>query len=263
MWPARPLSEHATILACVDATLTFRPAPARLSSDKLTDRLTTDAMRTKGGGLITWKNTRFAEQTRLVWNARAWWPGRSSKPVCGRGAAVAVRFPRIPRSEALRFRAHKPEVVTMAFSHIDDKGAARMVDVGEKDVVRRTAVAAGEVRMAPETVGRLRERALPKGDVINTARIAGVMAAKKTPDLIPLCHGIDLSSVDLEFDVGDDRVGITATARANDRTGVEMEALAAVSVAALTVYDMCKAVDKAMSIEGVRLVEKAKGPAGP
>ena len=138
-----------------------------------------------------------------------------------------------------------------------------MVDVGEKAIVRRTAVAAGEVRMSPETVGLLRERALPKGDVLNTARIAGVMAAKKTPELIPLCHGIDLSSVDVEFEVGEARVGITATARANDRTGVEMEALTAVSVAALTVYDMCKAVDKDMVVDGVRLVEKTKETAGP
>ncbi|QIN83398.1 cyclic pyranopterin monophosphate synthase MoaC [Rubrobacter tropicus] len=146
----------------------------------------------------------------------------------------------------------------MTFSHIDDTGAARMVDVGEKDVVRRTAVAAGFVGMSPETVGLLREKALPKGDVLNTARIAGVMAAKKTPELIPLCHGLDLTSVDVEFEVGEDRVGITATARASDRTGVEMEALTAVGVAALTVYDMCKAVDKGMTIEGIRLVEKTK-----
>ena len=151
----------------------------------------------------------------------------------------------------------------MTFSHIDDTGAARMVDVGEKSVVRRTAVAAGEVRMAPETVGLLRERALPKGDVLNTARIAGVMAAKKTPELIPLCHGIDLSSVDVEFEVGEDRVRLTATARANDRTGVEMEALTAVSVASLTIYDMCKAVDKGMVVDGVRVVEKTKETAGP
>ena len=151
----------------------------------------------------------------------------------------------------------------MTFSHIDETGAARMVDVGEKAIVRRMAVAAGEVRMAPETVGLLRERALPKGDVLNTARIAGVMAAKKTPELIPLCHGIDLSSVDVEFEVGEDRVGITATARANDRTGVEMEALTAVSVAALTVYDMCKAVDKSMVVDDVRLVEKTKATDGP
>ncbi len=149
----------------------------------------------------------------------------------------------------------------MTFSHIDEAGAARMVDVGEKTVVRRTAVASGYVWMSPETVGLLREKALPKGDVLNTARIAGVMAAKKTPELIPLCHGLDLTSVDVEFEVGEDRVGITATARASDRTGVEMEALTAVGVAALTVYDMCKAVDKNMTIEGIRVVEKTKASA--
>ena len=146
----------------------------------------------------------------------------------------------------------------MDFSHLDSEGAARMVDVGEKAVVRRRAVAAGSVRMAPETTELLREKALPKGDALNTARIAGVMAAKKTPELIPLCHGLNLTSVDLEFEVGRERVGITATAHASDRTGVEMEALAAVSVAALTIYDMCKAVDKGMVIGDVRLVEKTK-----
>jgi cyclic pyranopterin phosphate synthase len=133
-----------------------------------------------------------------------------------------------------------------------------MVDVGEKQVVRRTATAAGRVRMSPETVSLLRERALPKGDALNTARIAGVMAAKRTPDLIPLCHGLNLTAVDVEFEVGEDEIDIVATARASDRTGVEMEALTAVSIAALTVYDMCKAVDKGMVIEEVRLLEKTK-----
>jgi cyclic pyranopterin monophosphate synthase len=144
------------------------------------------------------------------------------------------------------------------FSHLDREGAARMVDVGEKQVVRRTATAAGRVRMSPETVSLLRERALPKGDALNTARIAGVMAAKRTPDLIPLCHGLNLTAVDVEFEVGEDEIDIVATARASDRTGVEMEALTAVSIAALTVYDMCKAVDKGMLIEEVRLLEKTK-----
>ena len=116
--------------------------------------------------------------------------------------------------------------------------------------------------MAPETVELLRERTLPKGDALNTARIAGVMAAKKTPELIPLCHGLNLTSVDLEFEVGWDRIRIIATAHATDRTGVEMEALAAVSVAGLTIYDMCKAVDKGMVIEDVRLVEKTKEHVG-
>jgi len=117
--------------------------------------------------------------------------------------------------------------------------------------------------MSPETIGLLRKAALPKGDVLNTARIAGVMAAKKTPDLIPLCHGLNLTSVDVQFEVGQDRVAITATTRANDRTGVEMEALTAVSVAALTIYDMCKAVDKGMIIGDLRLLEKTKEPANP
>ena len=137
-----------------------------------------------------------------------------------------------------------------------------MVDVGEKAVLRRTAVAAGAVRMSPETVGLLREKALPKGDALNTARIAGVMAAKRTPDLIPLCHGLNLTSIDVEFEVGEGEVRIVATARASDRTGVEMEALTAVSVAALTIYDMCKAVDKGMVIEDVKLLKKTKEGSG-
>jgi cyclic pyranopterin monophosphate synthase len=151
----------------------------------------------------------------------------------------------------------------MKFSHLDSEGAARMVDVGDKEVVRRTAVAWGVVRMSPETIDLMRKAALPKGDVLNTARIAGVMAAKKTPELIPLCHGLNLTSVDVEFEVGQDRVSITATTRASDRTGVEMEALAAVSVTALTVYDMCKAVDKSMVIEEIKLLEKTKEAASP
>jgi cyclic pyranopterin monophosphate synthase len=133
-----------------------------------------------------------------------------------------------------------------------------MVNVGEKPVIRRTATAAGRIVLAPQTVELLHQRALPKGDALNTARIAGVMAAKRTPDLIPLCHGIKLTSVDVDFEVEEAGINITATARAGDRTGVEMEALTAVSVAALTVYDMCKAVDKEMEIGGIRLVQKTK-----
>ena len=146
------------------------------------------------------------------------------------------------------------------FSHLDREGEARMVDVGEKAVVRRTATAAGRISMSPQTVEMLRERALPKGDALNTARIAGVMAAKRTPDLIPLCHGLNLTSIDVEFEVGEEEIGIVATARASDRTGVEMEALTAVSVAALTIYDMCKAVDKGMVIRDIRLLQKTKEP---
>ena len=137
-----------------------------------------------------------------------------------------------------------------------------MVDVGEKAVIRRTAVAGGSVSMSPHTVELLREKALPKGDALNTARIAGIMAAKRTPELIPLCHGLNLTAVDVEFEVGEGEIGIVATARASDRTGVEMEALTAVSVAALTIYDMCKAVDKGMIIGDVRLIEKTKEPEG-
>ncbi|MDX6379309.1 MAG: cyclic pyranopterin monophosphate synthase [Rubrobacteraceae bacterium] len=144
------------------------------------------------------------------------------------------------------------------FSHLDCEGAARMVDVGKKAVIRRTATAAGRVKMDPETIEALREKALPKGDALNMARIAGVMAAKRTPDLIPLCHGLNLTSVDLEFIVRDEEVEILAVARASDRTGVEMEALTAVSIAALTLYDMCKAVDKGMVIGDVKLLDKTK-----
>jgi cyclic pyranopterin phosphate synthase len=153
--------------------------------------------------------------------------------------------------------------VTAKFSHLDEDGAARMVDVGGKAVIRRTAIAAGNLRMSPKTVGLLREKALPKGDALNTATIAGVMAAKRTPELIPLCHGLNLTSIDLEFAVKDEGVEILATARASDRTGVEMEALTAVSVAALTLYDMCKAVDQGMVIGEIRLLEKTKKEGGP
>ena len=145
-----------------------------------------------------------------------------------------------------------------SFSHLDEEGAARMVDVGGKAVIQRTATATGRVSMSQETVELLHEKALPKGDALNTARIAGVMAAKRTPDLIPLCHGLNLTSVDLDFTVSDDGVEILATVRASDRTGVEMEALTAVSVAALTLYDMCKAVDKGMEIGDIKLLEKTK-----
>ncbi|CAN5862289.1 cyclic pyranopterin monophosphate synthase MoaC [soil metagenome] len=144
------------------------------------------------------------------------------------------------------------------FSHLDQEGAARMVDVGEKTIVRRTATAVGFIKMSPETVRLLHDKALPKGDALNTARIAGVMAAKRTPDLIPLCHGLNLTHADVEFAIGEDQIEITAISQASDRTGVEMEALTAVSVAALTIYDMCKAVDKEMVISEIRLLDKTK-----
>ena len=142
------------------------------------------------------------------------------------------------------------------FSHVGEAGDVRMVDVGAKPVQRRRAVAAATVRMAPETVRRLRE--LPKGDALATARLAGIMAAKRTSDLIPLCHPLPLTHVEVELELGDDTVEITAAAATAAQTGVEMEALTAASIAALTVYDMAKAVDKAMVVESVRLVEKSK-----
>jgi cyclic pyranopterin monophosphate synthase len=143
-------------------------------------------------------------------------------------------------------------------SHVDESGAVRMVDVGGKPLSRRRAVASALVRMAPETAARLRE--LPKGDALTTAQIAGVMAAKRTAELIPLCHPLPLSHVDVSLEVRDDAVEITATAETTAQTGVEMEALTAASVAALTVYDMAKAIDKGMAVESVRLLEKTKEP---
>jgi cyclic pyranopterin phosphate synthase len=144
-------------------------------------------------------------------------------------------------------------------SHVDESGAVRMVDVGDKPLSRRRAVAAARVTMAPETARRLRE--LPKGDALVTAQLAGVMAAKRTAELIPLCHPLPLSHLDVSLVVGDAGVEITASAETTAQTGVEMEALVAASVAALTVYDMAKAIDKAMVVEDVRLVENTKEPA--
>ena len=141
-------------------------------------------------------------------------------------------------------------------SHVDESGAVRMVDVGSKPLSHRRAVARAVVRMAPETARRLRE--LPKGDALATAQLAGIMAAKRTSDLIPLCHPLPLSVVDVSLEVTGDGVEITASAETTAQTGVEMEALTAASVAALTVYDMAKAIDKAMVIAEITLVEKTK-----
>jgi cyclic pyranopterin monophosphate synthase len=144
-------------------------------------------------------------------------------------------------------------------SHVDPTGSVRMVDVGPKPASRRRAVARAEVRMASETAARL--RVLPKGDALATAQIAGIMAAKRTAELIPLCHPLPLTRVDVELRVGEAAVSIEAVAETTAQTGVEMEALTAASVAALTVYDMAKAVDSEMTIGEVRLVEKTKEPA--
>jgi len=144
------------------------------------------------------------------------------------------------------------------FSHLDETGAARMVDVGQKPAQRRTASAEGVVRCQATTLAALRDRALPKGDVLTVAKIAAIQAAKRTDELIPLCHSLPLDSVDVEFFLEDDAVRIRATARTTAKTGVEMEALTAVSVAALTIYDMCKAVDQQMVIGEIRVTEKRK-----
>ena len=141
-------------------------------------------------------------------------------------------------------------------SHVDESGAVRMVDVGSKPMSRRRALARAFVRMAPETSQRLGD--LPKGDVLATAQLAGIMAAKKTSELIPLCHSLPLSVVDVSLTVVADGVEITATAETTAQTGVEMEALVAASVAALTVYDMAKAIDKGMVVTDITLVEKTK-----
>ena len=144
-------------------------------------------------------------------------------------------------------------------SHVDESGRVRMVDVGGKDLSRRRAVAQATLRMAPETALRLRE--LPKGDALAVAQVAGIMAAKRASELIPLCHPLPLTHVDVTLSVGESAVEITASAETTAQTGVEMEALVGATVAALTVYDMAKAVDDGMELAEVRLVEKTKEPA--
>ena len=148
-----------------------------------------------------------------------------------------------------------------AFSHLDEAGRARMVRVTEKPDQKRRALAEGVLRLAPETVERLRRQALPKGDVLSVAQVAGILGAKKTAELIPLCHRLPLHHVEVRFRLERDRIQILGAAETVGKTGVEMEALTAVAVAALTLYDMCKAVDKGMSIEGIRLLKKEKEPA--
>jgi cyclic pyranopterin phosphate synthase len=150
------------------------------------------------------------------------------------------------------------------FSHLDAQGRPRMVDVGSKPVTYRECIARGAVRMSAETLRKIVEGGLPKGDVLTTARLAGIQAAKRTDEWIPLCHSLPLDGVDLELapDPASQRVVIEARARAHARTGVEMEALVAVSAAALTLYDMCKAVDRSMVIEAMHLVSKQGGKSG-
>jgi cyclic pyranopterin phosphate synthase len=148
-------------------------------------------------------------------------------------------------------------------SHFDDQGASRMVDVGAKPVTARLARASGRVVMQPATLARIQQRGMAKGDVLEVARLAGIMAAKRTGELIPLCHPLPIDAVAIEFTFPDDRtVAIAAEVHVTGKTGVEMEALTAVSIAALTIYDMCKAIDRGMVIERIQLEEKSGGKSG-
>jgi len=149
-------------------------------------------------------------------------------------------------------------------SHVDDQGRARMVDVSDKLDTERVAVAKGEVKMQPATLQLIAEKGIAKGDVLAVAQVAGILAAKRVPDLIPLCHPLLLTQVDVVFDIDEvaSRIEITATVRSRGKTGVEMEALTAVSVAALTIYDMAKAVERTMHIDNIRLVRKSGGNSG-
>jgi cyclic pyranopterin phosphate synthase len=147
-------------------------------------------------------------------------------------------------------------------THLDESGKARMVDVGAKAETRRLAVARGHIRMSPQALAAIRDGNVPKGDVLAAARIAGIMAAKRTGELIPLCHPLALETVSLDFALTENGVEATATAALTGKTGVEMEALVAASVALLTIYDMAKAIDKGMVVEQVRLIEKRGGKSG-
>ncbi len=150
----------------------------------------------------------------------------------------------------------------MDFTHFNDQGRARMVDVSEKAPTVRTATAAGTVKMSRVTAEAIRTGGVPKGDVLAVAQVAGIMAAKRTSEIVPMCHPLALTGVDVRFALGEDRVDIEATVKCKGETGVEMEALHAVSAAALTVYDMCKALQKNMEITDVRLLEKTGGKSG-
>ena len=150
----------------------------------------------------------------------------------------------------------------MTLTHVDSEGRSRMVDVSGKPVTRRTAVATGLVRMSPSTVEAIRDHRTPKGDPLEISRIAGVMGAKRTSELIPLCHPLPLNQANVEIEILPEGVLITATATTEGKTGVEMEALTAVSISALTIYDMCKAIDKSMVISEIKLESKTGGTSG-
>ena len=147
-------------------------------------------------------------------------------------------------------------------THIREDGAVQMVDVTQKEATSREAVAAGEIRMSTETVDLIARGELPKGNVLETARLAGIMAAKRTSEIIPLCHPLGVTGIGISFEVSEDRISVEAVVRVPGKTGVEMEALLAASVSLLTIYDMCKAVDKGMAIGNVRLLRKTGGSSG-
>ena len=153
--------------------------------------------------------------------------------------------------------------MTEELTHINDKGEAKMVDVSPKDDTVREAVVTGGVKMKPETLDKIKQNQMKKGDVLAAARIAGIMGGKRTPDLIPLCHTILVSEINVDFEfVGDDFIKITAMSKSTGKTGVEMEAMTAAAVSALTIYDMCKAIDRGMSIENICLQKKSGGKSG-
>ena len=150
----------------------------------------------------------------------------------------------------------------MSFSHLDDQGSITMVDVGAKNVTSREAVAAATVRMSRDTIAKLVAKALPKGDVLTTAKVAGILAAKQTPSLIPLTHPLSINFIDVAFEVGEESIEVRATVRCDGKTGVEIEAMTACAIAALTIYDMCKSEEKGIVIGELRLVAKSGGKSG-
>jgi len=145
------------------------------------------------------------------------------------------------------------------FTHLNSVGNAQMVDIGDKPITAREAIAEGYIALQPATLAAINQGTVPKGEVLNTARIAGILAAKRCGELIPMCHPLPIESVSVDFEIQNEKIRITATAKITAKTGVEMEALTAVSIAALTIYDMCKAIDKTMVIEGIKLVKKTGG----